>query len=99
MIANRGTAAGVRRELTRVQNELGQLPALARQLLEEEPELEFDTLQPHIDELGVKLPLAISWSSEADDCQNGSCAAQEVDEARENYLDATELLVKIEQLF
>mmetsp|Transcript_13864 Transcript_13864/g.25481 ORF Transcript_13864/g.25481 Transcript_13864/m.25481 type:complete len:243 (+) Transcript_13864:45-773(+) len=98
MIANRGTAEGVRRELTRVMKELGQLPALARQLLEEEPDVDFDALQPYIDELGVKLPLAISWSSEADECQNGSCAAQEVDEARENYLDATELLVKIEQL-
>jgi len=98
MIQHRGTAEGVRRELTRVMKELGKPALLARQLLDEEPDVDFDALQPYVDELGVKLPLAISWTSEADDCQNGSCAAQEVDEARENYLDATEMLIKMEQL-
>lgn len=96
-IENKGAA--VRRELQRVIAALGSLPAIAAELAEEPGSVvDVDRMVPLLDDLSRKLALAVSWTREADDCWNESCGVQEIDEARTNYLEATDLLLQMETL-
>lgn len=91
--------AGIRKSMKRVINELGPLPALARELAEDPTcNMDFDALMPLLDTLGSRFALATNWTIEADDCWNSSCNVQEIDEARESMLDAIGILMQIERL-
>jgi len=96
---NENGGASVRRELQKVVVNLGPIPALARALMEEsQKEMDFEALLPLSDKLTTTLALAITWTQEADDCWNMPCAVQEIDEARNSYLQAVEYMLEIEQL-
>mmetsp|Transcript_122318 Transcript_122318/g.237926 ORF Transcript_122318/g.237926 Transcript_122318/m.237926 type:complete len:239 (+) Transcript_122318:100-816(+) len=88
--------AAVRKRLKKVSFDLGPLPALARQLVEE-PDIDVDKLMPLLDNLGSKLALAQSWTTEADNCWNSACNVQVIDEARDTMLDAIGILMLIEK--
>eukprot|EP00931_Biecheleriopsis_adriatica_P041963 TRINITY_DN23921_c0_g1_i1.p2 TRINITY_DN23921_c0_g1~~TRINITY_DN23921_c0_g1_i1.p2 ORF type:complete len:205 (-),score=57.16 TRINITY_DN23921_c0_g1_i1:119-733(-) len=93
---NRGFA--VRRELQKVADDLGDLPKLARDLVDEPGKRnDFDDIVPLVDKLGYQLRLASTWTAEGDDCWNYSCNVQELDEARSCYLEAVDTLLELEQ--
>jgi len=91
--------AAVRKRIKRVVNDLGPLPNLAKELMEDpNRDVDMDKLLPLTDSLGSQLALATNWTIEADDCWNSSCNVQELDEARDSMLDAVYTLMKLERL-
>ncbi|CAE8587524.1 unnamed protein product, partial [Polarella glacialis] len=90
--------AAVRLHLLEVINELGSLPKLAQELLDESSSMDSDALLPLVDSLGTQLQYAVTWTSEGDDCWNASCNVQELDEARDSFLAAVDMLLQIESL-
>jgi len=89
--------SAIRLELQRVIQDLGRLPALLVEMIEEPgTNLEFEQVEPLVEELGKRLSLAVNWTLEADNCWNFSCGVARLDEARINIMSATDVLLRLE---
>lgn len=93
---DRGKA--LRREILKVIEDLGPAEQLAQDLVDEPGVVnDPDAVLQKTDALGRVLRLCVAWSNEADDCWNWSCNVQELDEARDNYLIAIDILMDLEE--
>ncbi|CAJ1359123.1 unnamed protein product [Effrenium voratum] len=89
--------AALRRELQKVIVALGPMEQLAQELVDEPGDVnDPDAVVAKTDALGRQLRLSVAWSNEADDCWNWSCNVQELDEARNCFLDAVDILLDLE---